>query len=73
MVLSNTQKVFAFIPGISHTLRKFSHILVRGGRVKDIPGMKYVVVRGKFDLRGLVSRRQKRSKYGTTRLMAGLR
>jgi small subunit ribosomal protein S12 len=54
----------AYIPGEGHNLRRYNDVLVRGGRVKDLPGMKYTLVRGKFDLEGLNNRRQGRSKYG---------
>jgi small subunit ribosomal protein S12 len=54
----------AFIPGIGHNLQKFSKVLVRGGRVNDLPGMKYQVIRGKYDLKGVVGRRTSMSKYG---------
>jgi small subunit ribosomal protein S12 len=51
VMLSNFSRVNAYIPGIGHNLQKHSVVLVRGGRVKDLPGMKYTIVRGKFDLR----------------------
>ncbi len=54
----------AYIPGIGHNLQKFSTILIRGGRVKDLPGMRYKVIRGKFDSKPVFNRRQSRSKYG---------
>jgi small subunit ribosomal protein S12 len=57
--------VHAYIPGIGHTLQKFAVVLLRGGRVKDLPGMKYTIIRGKFDLKPIYARRQGRSKYGT--------
>jgi len=53
-----------YIPGIGHNLQKFSTVLIRGGRVKDLPGMRYKVIRGKFDAKPVHSRRQSRSKYG---------
>ena len=62
--LSNKQEVTAYIGGIGHTLAEHSVVLVRGGRVKDLPGVKYHVVRGKFDSGGVVGRKQGRSKYG---------
>lgn len=62
--LTNDRKVNAYIPGIGHNLQEFSVILMRGGRVKDLPGIKYHLVRGKFDLIGLHERRAARSKYG---------
>jgi small subunit ribosomal protein S12 len=63
-MLSNYQRVHAYIPGMGHNLQKHSLVLVRGGRVKDLPGMKYTIVRGKFDLQRLPARRKARSKYG---------
>ena len=63
--LSNSLKVIAYIPGEGHTLQQYSNVLMRGGRVKDLPGVKYHLVRGKYDLRGLTNRRTSRSKYGT--------
>lgn len=65
--LSNGQEVTAYIPGIGHDLTEHGIVLVRSGRVKDLPGVKYHLVRGKFDLSGVVSRRRGRSKYGTKR------
>lgn len=63
--LSNKQEVTAYIGGIGHTLAEHSIVLVRGGRVKDLPGVKYHIVRGKFDLLGVEGRKQGRSRYGT--------
>ena len=72
--LSNKQEVTAYIPGIGHNLAEHSIVLVRGGRVKDLPGVKYHIVRGKFDTQGVTAqgtpsskdpRRQSRSKYGS--------
>ncbi len=63
--LSNKQEVTAYIPGIGHELAEHSIVLIRGGRVKDLPGVKYHIVRGKFDTSGVVGRRQGRSRYGT--------
>ena len=62
--LSNKQEVTAYIQGVGHTLAEHSIVLVRGGRVKDLPGVKYHIVRGKFDAAGVVGRKQSRSKYG---------
>lgn len=62
--LSNKQEVTAYIQGIGHTLAEHSIVLVRGGRVKDLPGVKYHIVRGKFDAAGVANRKQSRSKYG---------
>ena len=55
----------AYIPGMSHNLQKHSVVLVRGGRVKDLPGVRYTIIRGKYDLQRLTARRNGRSKYGT--------
>ena len=63
--LSNGQEVTAYIPGIGHNLQEHSIVLVRGGRVKDLPGVRYTVVRGKYDTAGVEGRRQGRSLYGT--------
>lgn len=63
--LSNKQEVTAYIPGIGHELTEHAIVLVRGGRVKDLPGVKYHIIRGKFDTAGVVNRKQGRSLYGT--------
>ncbi len=63
--LSNRTEVTAYIQGEGHSLAEHGIVLVRGGRVKDLPGVKYHLVRGKFDLAGVVGRQQGRSKYGT--------
>jgi small subunit ribosomal protein S12 len=63
--LSNRTEVTAYIQGIGHSLSEHGIVLVRGGRVKDLAGVKYHIVRGKFDLQGVESRRSSRSKYGT--------
>ena len=63
--LSNKQEITAYIPGIGHELAEHSIVLVRGGRVKDLPGVKYHIIRGKYDTTGVVSRKQSRSLYGT--------
>lgn len=65
--LSNRQEVTAYIPGEGHNLAEHSIVLVRGGRVKDLPGVKYHVVRGKYDCAGVEGRQTSRSKYGTKR------
>ncbi len=62
--LSNKQEVTAYIPGEGHELAEHSIVLVRGGRVKDLPGVKYQVIRGKFDTTGVVGRQSARSRYG---------
>ena len=66
--LTNMRTVTGYIPGEGHNLQEHSVVLVRGGRVKDLPGVKYHLVRGGFDLGGLAKRRQSRSKYGTKKL-----
>lgn len=63
--LTNKRVVTAYIPGEGHTLQEHSTVLIRGGRVKDLPGVKYHIIRGAFDLGGVQKRKQKRSKYGT--------
>lgn len=63
--LSNKMEVTAYIQGVGHNLAEHSIVLVRGGRVKDLPGVKYHIVRGKFDTAGVVGRTTSRSKYGT--------
>ncbi|GMQ81889.1 MAG: 30S ribosomal protein S12 [Rhodothermia bacterium] len=65
--LTNGFEVIAYIPGEGHNLQEHSIVLVRGGRVKDLPGVKYHVVRGALDTSGVDDRRQSRSKYGTKR------
>ena len=62
--LSNKMEVTAYIQGEGHSLSEHGIVLVRGGRVKDLPGVKYHAVRGKFDLAGVENRKQSRSKYG---------
>jgi small subunit ribosomal protein S12 len=62
--LSNGIEVTAYIPGEGHTLQEHSVVLVRGGRVKDLPGVRYHIVRGTLDAGGVEGRRQQRSKYG---------
>ncbi len=63
--LSNRTEVTAYIQGIGHSLSEHGIVLIRGGRVKDLPGVKYHIVRGKFDLLGVEGRKTSRSKYGT--------
>ena len=63
--LSNKINVIAYIPGEGHNLQEHSVVLVRGGRVKDLPGVRYHLIRGKYDFQGLTNRKKKRSKYGT--------
>ena len=63
--LTNGMEVTAYIPGEGHNLQEHSVVLIRGGRVKDLPGVRYHVIRGALDARGVDSRRRGRSKYGT--------
>ncbi len=63
--LSNGMEVTAYIPGEGHNLQEHSIVLIRGGRVKDLPGVRYHVVRGVYDTQGVEGRKQGRSKYGT--------
>ena len=63
--LTNGYEVMAYIPGIGHNLQEHSVVLIRGGRVKDLPGVRYHIVRGTLDTAGVDTRRQSRSKYGT--------
>jgi len=63
--LSNKQEITAYIPGEGHELAEHSVVLVRSGRVKDLPGVKYHIVRGKYDTTGVEGRKKGRSKYGT--------
>lgn len=62
--LSNGKEVTAYIPGIDHNLQEHSIVLVRGGRVRDLPGVRYHIVRGVLDTLGVANRKQGRSKYG---------
>ena len=63
--LSNGQEVTAYIPGVGHNLQEHSIVLVRGGRVKDLPGVRYHIIRGTLDSMGVEARRRGRSKYGS--------
>ncbi|PLS34554.1 30S ribosomal protein S12 [Carnobacterium maltaromaticum] len=65
--LSNLLEVTAYIPGIGHNLQEHSVVLIRGGRVKDLPGVRYHIVRGALDTAGVTDRKQSRSKYGAKR------
>jgi small subunit ribosomal protein S12 len=69
--LSNKQEVTAYIGGIGHELSEHAIVLVRGGRVPDLPGVKYHIVRGKYDCTGVVNRKKGRSRYGTKRTAVG--
>ncbi len=65
--LTNQKEVNSYIPGEGHNLQEHSIVLVRGGRVKDLPGVRYHIVRGTLDTAGVASRTQRRSKYGAKR------
>lgn len=63
--LTNGQEVIAYIPGEGHNLQEHSIVLIRGGRVKDLPGVRYHIIRGSLDTAGVADRKQGRSKYGS--------
>jgi len=65
--LTNGMEVSAYIPGVGHNLQEHSVVMIRGGRVKDLPGVRYHIVRGKLDTAGVENRRRSRSKYGAKR------
>jgi len=65
--LTNGMEVTAYIPGVGHNLQEHSVVLIRGGRVKDLPGVRYHIVRGALDTAGVANRKQGRSKYGAKR------
>ena len=69
--LTNKFEVTAYIPGEGHNLQEHSIVMIRGGRVKDLPGVRYHIIRGTLDTAGVEGRRQQRSKYGTKRPKAG--
>ena len=69
--LSNGIEVSSYIPGVGHNLQEHSVVLIRGGRVKDLPGVRYHIVRGTLDAQGVAGRMQSRSKYGAKRPKAG--
>ncbi|MGN1014409.1 MAG: 30S ribosomal protein S12 [Butyricicoccus sp.] len=69
--LTNGMEVSAYIPGIGHNLQEHSVVMVRGGRVKDLPGVRYHIIRGSLDTQGVANRRQARSKYGAKRPKPG--
>jgi small subunit ribosomal protein S12 len=69
--LTNSIEVIAYIPGEGHNLQEHSIVLIRGGRVKDLPGVRYHIVRGSLDTAGVENRKKSRSKYGTKRPKAG--
>ena len=65
--LTNGYEVTAYIPGVGHSLQEHSVVMIRGGRVKDLPGVRYHIIRGTLDAQGVDGRRQGRSKYGAKR------
>ena len=65
--LSNGSEVTAYIPGVGHNLQEHSVVMIRGGRVKDLPGVRYHIIRGSLDTQGVTGRMQARSKYGAKR------
>ena len=67
MRLSNGMEVSSYIPGEGHNLQEHSVVLIRGGRVKDLPGVRYHIIRGTLDTQGVANRMQARSKYGAKR------
>lgn len=69
--LTNGYEVTSYIPGIGHNLQEHSVVLIRGGRVKDLPGVRYHIIRGALDAQGVANRMQARSKYGAKRQKAG--
>ena len=69
--LTNGIEVSAYIPGIGHNLQEHSVVLIRGGRIKDLPGVRYHIIRGTLDTQGVQNRMQSRSKYGAKKPKAG--
>ncbi|MCQ2446085.1 MAG: 30S ribosomal protein S12 [Clostridia bacterium] len=69
--LTNGMEVTSYIPGEGHNLQEHSVVMIRGGRVKDMPGVRYHIIRGKLDTQGVANRKQARSKYGAKRPKAG--
>ena len=69
--LTNGMEVTAYIPGVGHNLQEHSVVMIRGGRVKDLPGVRYHIIRGTLDAQGVNGRMQDRSKYGAKRPKAG--
>ena len=69
--LTNGYEVTAYIPGVGHSLQEHSVVMIRGGRVKDLPGVRYHIIRGSLDTQGVNGRMQARSKYGAKRPKAG--
>lgn len=70
--LTNKYEVTAYIPGEGHNLQEHSIVMIRGGRVKDLPGVRYHIIRGTLDTAGVEGRKQQRSKYGTKRPKEGV-
>ncbi len=66
--VSTKARIEAYIPGEGHSLQEYSVVLMRGGRVPDLPGVKYHLIRGKYDFKGVLGRKQARSKYGTKKI-----
>ena len=69
--LTNNYEVTAYIPGIGHNLQEHSVVMIRGGRVKDLPGVRYHIIRGTLDAQGVANRKQARSKYGAKKPKGG--
>lgn len=69
--LTNGMEVWGYIPGVGHNLQEHSVVMVRGGRVKDLPGVRYHIIRGTLDTAGVANRRKARSKYGAKKPKAG--
>ena len=69
--LTNGTEVSAYIPGVGHNLQEHSVVMIRGGRVKDLPGVRYHIIRGTLDTQGVANRMQARSKYGAKKPKAG--
>jgi small subunit ribosomal protein S12 len=69
--LTNGYEVTAYIPGVGHNLQEHSVVMIRGGRIKDLPGVRYHIIRGTLDTQGVTNRAQARSKYGAKRPKAG--
>ena len=70
--LSNKKRIYGYIPGEGHSLQEHSIVLIRGGRVKDLPGVRYKIIRGALDCTGVKDRKQSRSKYGARKQVAGV-
>jgi small subunit ribosomal protein S12 len=68
VLTSNKKKTICHIPGIKHNLQRYSTVLIRGGRVRDLPGIKYRIIRGKLDLKKVYDRSKARSKYGIPKI-----